>query len=47
MYKRSLSLVRHSGEWWVQSNYTGEIVRPWEIRKILRMIWDFRLPTLY
>lgn len=32
-----------NGGIWVMSNYTGEVVRPWEIRKILGLIRDFFL----
>lgn len=34
------------GKAWIMSMYTGEIVRPWEIRKVFGMIWDFRLRTV-
>lgn len=39
---KSLSLVRLGTEGpWVMSNYTGEIVRPWEVGKVFGMILDF------
>lgn len=41
---KSLSLVNMGpAGHWVMSNYTGEVVRPWEIRKIFGMIRDFFL----
>lgn len=39
---KSLSIVSlGDGGHWVLSNYTGEVVRPWEIHKVFGMIRDF------
>lgn len=41
--KRSLSFkVLSDGSVWIMSNWTGEIVKPWEIRKVFGLISDFR-----
>lgn len=41
--RKSLRFARYEGfnGLWVVSNYTGEINRPWEIRKIFGMVLDF------
>lgn len=39
-YPRKLALVRANGKIWVQSQFTGEIVRPYDIAGIYRMVRD-------
>lgn len=41
--KKSLKLVLVGHDLWVESMWTGEIVRPWEIRKVFGLIRDFAL----
>lgn len=41
--KKSLGLAKVNGVIWIMSNWTGEIVRPWEVKKIFGMVRDFSL----
>lgn len=41
--KKALKLVLLGRDLWVESLWTGEIVRPWEIRKVFGLIRDFAL----
>lgn len=45
--KKSLRLVFVDKDVFVLSNWTGEIVRPWEFAKVVRMIRDFSLKPIY
>lgn len=40
LYPRKLSLIQWGGEWWIQSQFTGEIVKPYDFRGIWTMIRD-------
>lgn len=40
-FQKRLKIVRHAGNFWVQSQFTGEITRLYEFRKIFCMIRDF------
>lgn len=40
-FPKKLKIIRHMGKFWVQSQFTGEIVRPYEIRKVFNMVRDF------
>ena len=44
--KRKLKLEIYHGELIVFSQWTGEVCYPWEFRKVLGMIRDFRLPDI-
>lgn len=40
---KKLRLVYIGRSLWVESMWTGEIVRPWEIRRVFGLIRDFAL----
>jgi hypothetical protein len=40
-FPKRLKIIRHGGNFWVQSQFTGEVARLYEIRKIFGMVRDF------
>lgn len=42
-FPKRLSLVRIGREFWIQSQYTGEIVKPYDFAGIVRMIQDMKI----
>ena len=39
---KTLTFVRTpDGSNWIMSNFTGEIVKPWQLRKVFGLIRDF------
>ena len=40
-FPKKLKIIRHMGKLWVQSQFTGEIARLYEIRSIFGMVRDF------
>lgn len=39
-FPKRLCMLRCGGEQWVMSEYTGEIAKPFELRKIFGMVFD-------
>ena len=40
-FPKRLKFIRLNGKLWVQSEFTGEIARPHELKVICRMVRDF------
>lgn len=40
-FPKRLKIIRIEGKFWIMSEFTGEIVRPYEIRKAFGMVRDF------
>ena len=40
MYPKTVSITRVNWQIWLQSNFTGEIVRPWDLPALFSMIAD-------
>lgn len=41
--RKTLSVVKAGKGFWVMSNWTGEIVRPWDLNGIVGLVRDFAL----
>lgn len=39
--RNSFKLIKVDRDIWLMSNYSGEIIRPWEIRKAINLIIYF------
>lgn len=40
-FPKRLKIIHHGGNFWVQSQFTGEVAKLYEIRKIFGMVRDF------
>ena len=39
-FPKRLKIIRHGGKFWIMSEFTGEIARPYKIRAIFSMVRD-------